>query len=319
MSPLSTGGNAIAIIGAGSVGATIAYAAMLRGVAPEIILTDVNQAKCAAEVKDLNHGLRFIHAVHLRCGTIADCRDAAVVVVTAGAKQKPGQSRLDLAATNVQIFRELIPAISAVAPQAVLLIVSNPVDVLTYAAVKWHTGRPGLVFGSGTVLDSSRFVTLIAERIGVSVHNVHAYIVGEHGESELPLWSSAHVSTIPLEQVRVGGRPALNPSERMQIVADVRGAAAQIIAAKGATNWAVGLAVTRILEAILRNENAVMTVSRLLEDYHGVSDVCLSVPCLVNRDGVGAPLPVEMDAHEIAGLRTSAAVLKEACRSVGLS
>lgn len=319
MPQCSTGENTIVIVGAGSVGATIAYAVMLRGLAPQIILTDINKAKCDAEAKDLNHGRRFVRAVRVRSGAIADCRDAAVVIITAGAKQKPGQSRLDLAAANVQMFRELIPSISAVAPEAVLLIVSNPVDVLTYAAVKMHPGSAGRVLGSGTVLDSSRFVTLIAERIGVSVHNVHAYIAGEHGESELPLWSSAHVGTMRLDEFHPPGHLALSARDRSEIIANVRGAAAEIIAAKGATNWAIGLAVARILEAILRDENAVLTVSRLLENYRGISDVCLSVPCLVNRRGVGDPLPIEMSEAELAGLKASAEVLKQACRQAGLS
>ena len=314
----SSSENTIAIIGAGSVGATIAYAAMLRGLTPQIILNDVNKAKCAAEVKDLNHGLRFVPAVRVRAGSIEDCREAAVVIVTAGAKQKPGQSRLDLAASNVQMFRELIPSIAAVAPEAVLLIVSNPVDVLTYAAVKLHPGPPGRVLGSGTVLDSSRFVTLIAERVNVSVHNVHAYIAGEHGESELPLWSSAHVGNMPLHEFHPAGHLMLTVRDRAEIIANVRDAAAQIIEAKGATNWAIGLAVVRIVDAILRNENGVLTVSRLLENYRGISDVCLSVPCLVNRNGVGEPLPVEMSEDEVKGLQASAEVLKTACRQVAL-
>jgi len=271
-------------------------------------------------VLDLRHGLQFVPRAEVHgSDDVQVCAGADVIVITAGAKQKPGQSRLDLAVANVQMFRELIPSISAVAPDAILLIVSNPVDVLTYAAVKWHAGGPRRVLGSGTVLDSSRFVTLIAERIGVSVHNIHAYIVGEHGDSELPLWSSAHVGTMPLHEFRSPGHHALTVRDRSEIITDVRSAAAQIIAAKGATNWAIGLATARILEAILRNENAVLTVSRLLENYHGVSDVCLAVPCLVNRTGVEAPLPVEMSDAEVAGLRASAEVLKEACRKTGLT
>jgi L-lactate dehydrogenase len=191
--------------------------------------------------------------------------------------------------------------------------------VLTYAAVKLHAGPAHRVLGSGTVLDSSRFVTLIAGRIGVSVHNVHAFIVGEHGESELPLWSSAHVGNMPLQEFHPAGRLMLTAQDRAEILANVRGAAAQIIEAKGATNWAIGLAVARILDAILRNENAVLTVSRLLENYRGVSDVCLSVPCLVNRNGAGEPLPVPMSGAEIRDLQASAEVLKEACRQAGLS
>ncbi len=312
-----TGGK-IAVIGAGSVGSTIAYAVMLRGLANQIVIIDINRGKAEGEVKDLIHGLRFVPSVRVTAGEIADCRGAEIVIITAGAKQKPGQSRLDLAATNVGIFREMIPAITNVAPGALLLIVSNPVDVLTYAAAKMHPDGAHRVLGSGTVLDSSRFVTLIAERLGVSVRNVHAQIVGEHGESELPLWSSAHVGNIPLHAFRAHGYAALTGHDRSEIVARVRSAAAEIIAAKGATNWAIGLATARIVEVIRRDENAVLTVSRLLQDYHGISDVCLSVPCLVNRNGAEQALPVPMDEAETAGLRASAQVVRDVCRQAGL-
>ncbi|MEP0841535.1 MAG: L-lactate dehydrogenase [Phycisphaerae bacterium] len=319
MTVMASAGSSIAIVGSGSVGATIAYAAMLRGIASDITLIDANTAKCEAEAKDLIHGLRFVPSVRVRAGSIADCASAAVVVITAGAKQKPGQSRLDLAATNVGIFRELIPAVARAAPQAVVLIVSNPVDVLTYAAVKLHPGGPERVLGSGTVLDSSRFVTLIAARLGVSVHNVHAFIIGEHGESELPLWSSAHVGNVPLSDFHPPDRPGLTDRDRSEIVSAVRSAAGEIIAAKGATNWAIGLAVGRILEAVLRHENAVLPVSRLLADYHGVSDVCLSVPCLVHRGGAQVLPAVPMTEPEIAALRESARVLRRACAQAGLT
>ncbi len=308
----------VAIVGVGSVGATIAHTLMLQGLANELVLIDANRAKCQAEVKDLNHGRRFAPPVRIIAGTLEDCRGAEIVVVTAGAKQKPGQTRLDLAQTNVAIFREMIPAISAAAPDAILLVVSNPVDLLTYAARKWYCGPRGRVIGSGTVLDSSRFVSLLAERLGVAVRNVHGYIIGEHGDSELPLWSSVHIGVIPLEEFRPPDRPPLSEAERAGLFDAVRSAAAEIIAAKGATNWAVGLAVARIVEAIRRDENAVLTVSRLIEDYCGISDVCLSAPCLVNRQGAGPPLPIPMTEAERQALRESAEVLRRAARAAGL-
>lgn len=308
----------IAIVGAGSVGATIAYALMLRGLASQMVMMDTDRAKCEAQVKDLNHGLRFVPSVRIWAGTTADYARADIVVVTAGAKQKPGQTRLDLAQTNVAIFHELIPAIFSAAPETILLVVSNPVDVLTYAATKWHEGEVCRVMGSGTVLDSSRFGTLIAERIGVSVRNVHAYIVGEHGDSELPLWSNARVGYMPLNEFKAPGYRALTEKDKLEIMSQVRSAAAEIIAAKGATNWAIGLAVARIVEAILRDENALLPVSRLLENYYGISDVCLSVPCILNRSGAGQPLPVPMNQTEQDGLQASAEVVKKICDSVGL-
>lgn len=311
-------GGRVVIIGAGSVGTTIAYSVMLQGLASQIVLIDTNEAKCAAEVKDLNHGLRFVPSVRVWAGTPEDCEGAGMVIVTAGAKQKPGQSRLDLTQTNVEIFRDMIPALATSVPQPILLIVSNPVDVLTHAAGLLYAGGPHRVIGSGTVLDSSRFVSLIAERIGVAVRNVHAHIVGEHGESELALWSSAHVASTPLSEFRPPGRGPLTDEERVEILARVRSAAGEIIAAKGATNWAIGLAAARIVEAVLRDENAILTVSCRLDHYRGISDVCLSVPCRVNRSGAEPLDFVPMSDAELAGLRASAEVVRQAGRAAGL-
>jgi len=313
--PQTQGG--VVIIGAGSVGTTIAYSIMLQGLSSQLTLVDVNREKCEAEVKDLIHGLRFVPSVRVRAGEIKDCAGADIVVVTAGAKQKPGQSRLDLAQTNADIFRRMIPEIAEAAPDAILLVVSNPVDVLTYAAGKLHGAGPQRVIGSGTVLDTSRFVTLIAERIGVNVRNVHAHIVGEHGESELPLWSSAHIANIPLARFEPVGRGPLTYQERHDIVENVRHAAGQIIAAKGATNWAIGLATARIVEAVLRDEDAILTVSRCLDHFHGISDVCLSVPCMVNRAGALPLKSVPLSDLELRELMKSGDIVREAARSVG--
>ena len=277
----------IAIIGAGSVGATIAYACMMRGVGQRIALYDVNRAKVEAEVLDLNHGLQFVPMATIEgSDDIAICADADIVVVTAGAKQKPGQTRMDLLTANAAILRDLVPRLLAVAPRAVFLIVSNPVDVLTYATLKL-TGLPRQrVLGSGTVLDSSRFRFLVAQRCSVAVQNVHAYIVGEHGDSEIPLWSSARIANVPLHEWAVAGHGKLTVRDRTDIFVNVRDAAQQVIAGKGATNYAIGLATAKILEAILKDENRVLPVSSLLTDYHGMNDVCLSVPSIVNRTGV---------------------------------
>lgn len=308
----------VVIIGAGSVGTTIAYSVMLQGLSSQITLVDIDREKCEAEVKDLIHGLRFVPSVRVRTGQIADAAGADMVIITAGAKQKPGQSRLDLAHTNIDIFRKMIPEIANAAPDAIVLVVSNPVDVLTDAAGKLHGAGPQRVIGSGTVLDSSRFVTLIAERIGVNVRNVHAHIVGEHGESELPLWSSAHVANIPLDRFEPIGRGPLTYQERTEIVERVRSAAGEIIAAKGATNWAIGLATARIVEAVLRDENAILTVSRCLDDFHGISGVCLAVPCILNRSGARPLRSVPLSDLELRELIKSADVVREVGRSAGL-
>jgi len=308
----------VAIVGAGSVGATIAYACVIRGVAKQIALYDMNRAKVDAEVLDLNHGLQFVPVASIEGSDDASvCADAGVVVVTAGAKQKPGQSRMDLAAANATMCRELIPRLVRLAPEAILLVVTNPVDVMTYAAVKLSGLPPHRVFGSGTVLDSSRFRFLIAQRCRVAVQNVHAYIAGEHGDSEVPLWSSAAIANIPLHQWAVPGHGKLTVRDRTEIFQNVKESARQIIEGKGATNYAIGLATARILEAVLNNENRVLPVSALRNDYRGIGDVCLSVPSIVNRGGVEAPLPVPMNEAEEAGLRNSADAIRAAARTIG--
>ncbi|HEY7116422.1 MAG TPA: L-lactate dehydrogenase [Tepidisphaeraceae bacterium] len=308
----------VAIVGAGSVGATIAYACLVRGVAQSIALYDVNRAKVEAEVLDLNHGLQFVPMATLEgSDDLGVCRGADVVVITAGAKQKSGQSRMELASANTAICRALVPGLLRVAPDAILLVVTNPVDVLTYVTLKLSGLPRQRVFGSGTVLDSSRFRFLIARRLRVSVQNVHAYIAGEHGDSEIPLWSSADVGNVPLHEWAVSGHGKLTVRDRSEIFQDVKTAAQQVIAGKGATNYAIALATARILEAVLHDENGVLSVSSLLSGYHEIDDVCLSVPCIVNRGGVEAPLPVPLNAAELAGLRNSAQTLKAAIRAVG--
>ena len=308
----------IAIIGAGSVGATIAYACLIRGVGKSIALYDVNAAKVEAQVLDLNHGLQFVPMASVEgAADLEICRNADVVVVTAGAKQKPGQSRMDLAAANTAICRDLIPRLLAVAPDAILLLVTNPVDVITYVTLKLSGLPRGRVFGSGTVLDSSRFRFLIAKRLKVAVQNVHAYIAGEHGDSEIPLWSSAHAGNIPLHEWAVPGHGKLSVRDRTEIFQNVKTAAQQVIAGKGATNYAIGLATARILEALLHDESRVLPVSSLLSNYREMDDVCLSVPCIVNRAGVEAPLPIPLNPAELAGLRNSAETIKQTIRSLG--
>ncbi len=311
--------NKISIIGAGSVGATIAYACLIRGVAKQIALHDINRQKVDAEVLDLNHGMQFMPMATVVGGDdLALTQNSDIIVFTAGAKQKPGQTRMDLAATNVNICRQTLPKLLQLSPAAILLMVSNPVDVLTYAALKISALHPRRVLGSGTVLDSSRFRFLIAKHLKVAVQNVHAYIAGEHGDSEIPLWSSANVGNLPLHQWAVQGHGQLTPHDRNDIFQNVKHAAYRIIAGKGATNYAVGLAVARILEAILHDEHRVLSVSSLLTDYHGINDVCLSVPCIVNRAGVDAALPIPLDQSERSGLLASADAIRNVLTTLRL-
>lgn len=308
----------IGIVGAGSVGATIAYACMVRGVGKHISLFDVAKAKVEAEILDLNHGLMFVPMAKVDGSDDLNVLERSdVIVVTAGAKQKPGQTRVELAETNTGICRKLIPDLLRVAPHATLLMVTNPVDVLTYVALELSGLEPRRVLGSGTVLDSSRFRFLIAQRCAVAVQNVHAYIAGEHGDSEIPLWSSASIGNVPVQGWHMPGHGVLSTLEEQDIFESVRSAAYKIIQGKGATNYAVGLAVATILEAILWNEGRVLPVSSLLTDYRGISNVCLSVPSIVGFRGVEGLLPVPMNAPEEAGLRSSAEAIKQVLRTLG--
>ena len=308
----------VSVIGAGSVGATVAYACMIRGVAKRIAIYDVNRAKVDAEVLDLNHGLQFVPMASIEgSDDVAVCADSDVVVITAGAKQKPGQTRMDLAGANADICRKLVPQLVKASPNATILLVTNPVDVITYVTLKLSGLPASRVLGSGTVLDSSRFRFLIASRLKVAVQNVHAYIAGEHGDTEVPLWSSASVANVPLSEWAVRGHGKLTVRDRTEIFQNVKTAAYQVIEGKGATNYAIGLATAKILEALLHDENRVLPVSSLLNDYRGISDVCLSVPSIVNRAGVEQPLPIPMNEAEEAGLRNSADTIREAIRQVG--
>ena len=309
----------VAVVGAGAVGATVAYAALMRGAARTVALYDIDKAKVAAEAADLGHGIQFMPMAEVvGSDDIAVCADADVVVVTAGAKQKPGQTRLDLAEATIKLTRMILPPLVEQAPNAVFVMVTNPVDIVTYAALKISGLPRAQLFGSGTVLDSSRLRYLIAQHTGVAVQNVHAYMVGEHGDSEFPLWESASIGGVPLPNWR-GTRSSgpLTLEVRERIAQDVIESAYKIIAGKGATNYAVALATSRIIEAILKDERRVLPVSSLLDDYYGISDICLSVPTVVGRSGAGRELEVPMSPEELTHLQRSAEALKTVARRFG--
>ncbi|MCL3860154.1 L-lactate dehydrogenase [Actinotalea sp. K2] len=315
----------LAVVGAGSVGSTMAYAALMRGAARSVALYDVNAAKVEAEALDIGHGIQFMPMAEIvGSDDIAVCADADVVVVTAGAKQRPGQSRLDLAEATIGLVRTLMPQLVEVAPDAVYIMVTNPVDIVTYAALKISGLPPNQLFGSGTVLDSSRLRYLLAQHTGVAVQNIHAYIAGEHGDSEIPLWSSAAIGSVPLmDWPGVPGPDGtlvgrVGPKARKRIAEEVVNSAYRIIAGKGATNYAVALAGSRIIEAVLGDERRILPVSSLLEGYQGIDDVCLSVPSIVGRQGVGARLEIPMSDDELAGLRGSADAMRSVAASFGL-
>jgi len=309
----------VSIIGAGSVGATIAYASLIRGVPKTVALHDIHRDKVRAEVLDLNQGSQFYPAANvIGSDDAAVTADSDVVVITAGAKQKPGQTRLELAAVNVEMCRSLVPALVELSPEAMILLVTNPVDVVTYAALQ-ASGLPSRrVFGSGTVLDSSRLRTLLAQHCEVAVHSVDAFIVGEHGDSQVPAWSRASIGGVPVRDWAAAGRPRLERPTLDQIAHDVVTAAEQVIRGKGATNFAVGLAAAGIVEAILDDERSVLPVSSLLTGQYGIEDVCLSLPSIVDAQGVDAVLTPPLDDAEADALRRSADTVRDVERSLGL-
>lgn len=307
----------LTIVGAGSVGASLAYAALIRGTAHDIVLTDVNEKKVNAEVLDLAHGTPFIGPSHITGGTdLALTENSDVIVITAGAKQEPGQSRLDLAATNIRILENLLPELQKRSPDAVFMLVTNPCDILTVHAHR-ITGLPaGRVFSSGTVLDSARLRWLIAEAAGVDTANVHALILGEHGDSEFPYWSGATIGQIPIRDwTTTSGNHLFTRDALEHLTTDVARAAYRIIEGKGATNYAIGLSGARIIEAILRNEQAILPVSTVLTDYHGITGIALSVPSIVGAGGTQRVLDIPFDAHELAKLHSSADTLAETLTS----
>jgi len=302
----------VTIVGAGDVGATFAYALAQDGVAEEICLVDLNRDLLAGQVLDLSHGLPYYPPIRIREGTVKDYADAEVIVITAGAAQRPGESRLDLLHRNAGIIRGIMDDIQEQGSEAVVVMVTNPVDVLTYVALQ-HSGWPReRILGSGTVLDSARFRYLISRTLGVGVHNVHAYILGEHGDSEFPAWSLTNIGGVPVDyysQTNYEGDDW--HKRREEIVEQVRNSAYHIIGYKGSTNFAVGLALTRIVGSVLRNQASVLTVSTRLEGEYGYEGLCISVPCLVDDKGVDKILLAELTPQEQESMAHSVKVLKQ--------
>jgi L-lactate dehydrogenase len=303
----------VVVVGAGAVGATFVYALAQSALADEIALIDKNENLAHGQVMDLAHGQPYFPPVSIRVGGPADYADARLIVLTAGAPQRPGETRLELLQKNAAIVRQVVSEAAERNSAAVMIVVTNPVDVMAHVALK-HTGWDRRrIMGSGTVLDSARLRYLLSAECGVDVHNVHGYVLGEHGDSQLVAWSLAHVGGIPIEIFCSGcSRGADAEATRDRIALQVRDSAYHIIDYKGATNFAVGLALVRIAGAVLRSQNSVLTVSTLLEGEYGLSDVCLSVPCVVSSKGVERIVAGTLPAHELAALHASAAVLKQA-------
>jgi L-lactate dehydrogenase len=308
----------ISVVGAGAVGTATAYALLIKEVASEIALYDIAAEKVEAEVLDLAHGTQFTGFSRIYGGSdIAVTADSDLIIVTAGAKQKPGQTRLDLAGTNVAILKAMLPELLRHSPNAIFMLVTNPCDVLAVVAQK-ITGLPSnRIFASGTVLDSARLRWVIAERFKVSNNSVHAYIVGEHGDSEFALWSQTRIGPVPITEWELSPGITISQQELDQMAIDVKNAAYKVIAGKGATNYAIGLSATRIAQAILTDSNDVLSVSTVLDNYLGVSGVALSVPTVVNRQGAIRAVEVPMTKTEHEKFLASAAAIQNSLQALG--
>jgi L-lactate dehydrogenase len=312
----------IGIVGCGMVGSASAYALVMSGVGREIVLVDLNKARAEAEANDIFHAVPFAHPLTVRAGDYQDLADASVVVIAGGVAQKPGETRLQLLQRNAEVFRQIVPSVLKHAPDAVLLVVTNPVDIMTHMAAHFAAefGVPHTrVIGSGTTLDTARFRALLGRHFGVDPHYVHAYVVGEHGDSEVLAWSQASIAGLSLDEfAQVHGKP-LTDTHRKQIDENVRRAAYQIIAGKGATYYGIGSAVSRIVDVLLHDQRAILSICSRISGVPGCEGVTLALPHLVGGDGAMATIPLVLDATEGEGLRRSAGILREALESLKLT
>jgi L-lactate dehydrogenase len=311
----------IGIVGCGMVGATSAYALVMSGVGREIVLVDLNRARAEAEANDIYHAVPFAHPLTVCAGDYADLTGARVVVIAGGVAQKPDETRLQLLQRNAEVFRQIIPSVLRHAPQAALLVVTNPVDIMTHLAAQFaaefdvpHTR----VIGSGTTLDSARFRALLGRHFDVDPHHVHGYVIGEHGDSEVLAWSQVTIAGLSLDEfAHVHGKP-LTSADRKKIDENVRRAAYQIIAGKGSTYYGIGSAVARIVDVLLHDQRAILSICCRINGVPDCEGVTLALPHLVGGEGALATIPLPLDAAERDGLRRSAAILREAIESVGL-
>ena len=300
-----------AIIGCGFVGTSIAFSLVQKGIFSELVLIDANEKKAEGEAMDLSHGLPFTKPMEIRAGSYEDIADCAMIIITAGANQKPGETRLDLVHKNVEISKSIIPKIVEKNQEATLLIVSNPVDIMTYVALKLSGYPRHKVIGSGTVLDTARLKYLLSRHLDVDSRSIHAFIIGEHGDSELAVWSAANVSGIPLNHF-CELRGYFDHMESMdRIYQSVRDSAYEIIEKKGATYYGVAMAVCRIAESVIRNEHSIMPISVYLDGLYGLHDICLSIPTVVGQEGAEKVLDIPLDLMEMGKLVYSAEELKK--------
>ena len=306
-------------MGTGLVGASFAYALMQRRLANELVMIDANRGRAEAEAMDLNHGLPFVRPMRIRAGDYADLAGAAVTVVTAGAAQRQGETRLQLLERNVAILRGIIPQVVRYNPDGIVLLASNPVDLMTHLSLQISGLPPARVFGSGTILDTARFRYLLGQHYNVDPRSVHGYIVGEHGDSEVPLWSLANIGGVRLRDFRSAAGQGYDEAALQSIFEQTRDAAYTIIDRKGATYYAIGLGLLSIVEAILRDQHTVLTVSSLMAGQYGVKDICISLPSIVGAHGIEGVLDLPLSSDEAEAFRRSASILQERFRQVPAS
>ncbi len=297
----------IAIVGAGAVGSTAAYALLLQGIAHEIALIDVNKQKAEGEALDLEHSMPYLRHSTLTFGDdYALCTRADIVVITAGFAQKPGETRLQLVQRNAELFKVMIPKIAVHAPQSIIVVVTNPVDILTALTLKYSGFPKSLVFGTGTALDTARFRYLLGESLHINPKSIHTFILGEHGDSEFPVLSTANVGGLRLEYVE-----GYSPEIAQNAFLHTKNAAYEIISKKGATFYAIGVVISRICKAILEDQHEVMPLSTWIDNYYDVCNLCISTPCVIGRDGVERKIQLPLNEPEVAALRNSGKILKE--------
>lgn len=311
----------VAVIGCGFVGSTIAFALMQSGLFSDMVLIDVDMKKAEGEALDIGHGISFARPMKIWAGVYEDIADAGIVIITAGANQKPGETRLDLVHKNINILKNIMPEVTKYNKTGIILMVANPVDILTYAALKISGLPENRVIGSGTVLDTARLKYEVGELLEVDSRGVHAFIVGEHGDSEIAAWSSANVSGVPLKdfcKIRSDIDSSMLKEATQEIADRVKNSAYEIIERKQATYYGIAMAVKRICEAIIRDEKSVLPISSMMHGEYGLTDVVLSMPAIVGENGVEHVVPVSLDEEEQKRLWNSAQVLKEIQKQEGL-
>ena len=307
-----------AVIGCGNVGATTAYSLMLSGLFNEIVLLDIDKKRAQGEAEDIAHGIPFNSPVEIYAGDYSDIYDAGILIITAGVSQRPGETRIDLIQRNTKVFSSIINEITATKFDGIILVVTNPVDILTYVTIALSKFDPKRVLGSGTVLDTARLKQLMGNKFGVDARNIHTFIIGEHGDSELPVWSSANVSGIDIDSYCQNFECDYSGSAFQSTFESVRDAAYSIIEAKGATYYAIAEAVKRIVTAIVRDERTILPVSTLLTGQYGISDVCLGIPCVVGKNGIEEILEIPLNETEKKNIIRSANALQNAIATIGM-